>query len=876
MNNKDLYKGINPIYESMKHSMMEDKEKGNDKSVESMDSISIVSTALNTFFSILLNSKMENAKTVRGFQEIKNKILGSNNFGSFRQYLISVLDSLSAMDPSQKEAYQKNIQFIKDTLAKTEASLSDTKIFDSIKKDTVSKLLVNFEEDLKEREAQMKKTNPKLFGEVVKQGLVVKEEKILEEEGEEADEEFRGRAFNKSKESLDAATALVGMIDRDKYVAVLKDNADVKRYEEIAQNLLKRAQELQMIDRKGLRNIVTPSGEYKRKDYVRQQDSLINDIIRQKKEYERIKEGVLKQGGLTPPPVVVPVCPPGKVYDPGKGICVSTGEEDSTSGGEQQAQETKPTTDCKFPVSLKSKCNQVGELQAKLMEIIPSVKEYLSKKGGADKIYGKGTAAVSNIVWGYLSGNTGQDLTSSLTEEMYKSIMALTADDIDTTTTAIVGAAIKDNKNWEMSISQKIQEREEIKGAPILSFEDFYSVIEESYSFQKMDEDGEPKSIGDAGPPPVPSKKLKDSCIKDSIAQGKVLPCVAGATGDTGDAGETGTKPPTREEWKGLKYVNTGSYPVAFDESLLSAWGKEIAITAISFAIPGSGYLAKAGSTALRGLSIRGAERVGAEKLAQRLSVGAAEGTLKGTSQQLVGKTGRALSGAALKSSAKANPSKVANALSRLSSEFFTKYKAIPIPKRTSAGLIGGTVGGGVADFLAGRNSYIITVTEGFIERSNLLGVVTGLVDTLDGYVSDDDWATIAQVAAVIKGSWTIDEDGKQISSWAFIKDKYQSKEGEGLVEDINSVSAKMGDVEGFPKLKSADPMSSESEIDWDFARTELVDFIGKLDSNESKIKENLQKLPKDYVEAFEEGSFAEYDEEGNIEGMDLEGESEE
>jgi len=55
---------------------------------------------------------MENAKSVRGFQEIKNKILGTNNFGAFRQYLISVLDALAAMDPSQREAYAKNVQFV--------------------------------------------------------------------------------------------------------------------------------------------------------------------------------------------------------------------------------------------------------------------------------------------------------------------------------------------------------------------------------------------------------------------------------------------------------------------------------------------------------------------------------------------------------------------------------------------------------------------------------------------------------------------------------------------------------------------------------------------------------------------------------------------
>ena len=163
-----------------------------------------------------------------------------------------------------------------------------------------------------------------------------------------------------------------------------------------------------------------------------------------------------------------------------------------------------------------------------------------------------------------------------------------------------------------------------------------------------------------------------------------------------------------------------------------------------------------------------------------------------------MGKGGKELAGAALKTAAKSNPGKVANALSKLSGEVFAKYGKVLIPKRTAAGLIGGAIGGSVVDFLSGRNSYLITVTEGYIDKNNLLGVVTGLIDTIDGYVSDEDWATIASVISVIKGSFTIDE-GKAISSWEFIKNKYQSEEGESIIDDINSVKPKMGDVEGFP-----------------------------------------------------------------------------
>jgi hypothetical protein len=840
---KDIYNGLNPIYENL---MSEENQNTKDnKRNQDNDVISKVSTVLNTMFSILLSSKMENAKTIRGFQEIKNKILGTNNFGSFRQYILSLVDSLGAMDLAQKDAYKNNSQFLIKLFADIEPLMADEKIFKSAKNDVITNLLNNFEEDLKQREEQIKKTSPDLLSQVVKKGLIVKEARKTVDEISPKNETSRGIAFNKSRNSLDASLAFVGDVDRDKYTPVLKDNQDIKRYKDIADGLYKKAQDLQMLDRKGLGKIVTPLGEIKREDYVKQQDSLLNEIIRQKREYNRIKDSILNQAGLTPPPVVDPVCPSGKKYDASKGICV-----DTTTGETPSPTPTPtPSKECTFPVRLRTKCNEIGSLQSKLMELIPSVKTYLSGKGGTDKVYGKGTAAVSNIIWGYLSNNYGQELTSELTKEMYDAIIALTPEDIDLDVPA---SAIKDSKKWEMSVSQKIEEREQIKSSKVLSFSDFFDVIEESYFFDRMDEEDKTSEVK-----AEVKKKLKDSCIRDSISQGKVVDCSGITVGKKEDETEGQTGPPSREEWKGIKYVKTGSYPISFDESLLSAWGKEIALTAVSFAIPGSGFLLKGGSSALKSLAIRGAAEVGAEKLAQRLAISSATEIVGKQTAEFIVKKG-------------AGSAAVANRLSQISKEFFMKYKKVLIPKRLASGLIGGTVGGGVLSFISGRNSYVITVTEGYIERSNLLGVVNGLIDTIDGYVSDDDWAAIANVVAVIKGSYTIDEDGNAISSWKFIKNLYQAKEGESLVDDIKSVKPKIGDVEGFPKLKSADPQSSFDEIAWKFAKEELASFVQKMDSNESKLNENLKKIPKDYLEALEDGDFSEYDEEGNVEGADI------
>jgi hypothetical protein len=314
-----------------------------------------------------------------------------------------------------------------------------------------------------------------------------------------------------------------------------------------------------------------------------------------------------------------------------------------------------------------------------------------------------------------------------------------------------------------------------------------------------------------------------------------------GATGATGATGGVEEQIPTRDDWKGLKYVNTGSYPISFDESLLSFWGKELAITVLTFgASYGATSLLKAGSAGLRSLGIKGASKIGMEKLAQRIGAGA------------VGKV------------AAKETARTASRLSALSAGYFAKYgNKILIPKRTVAGLIGGTVGGAALDFLSGRDSFVITTVEGFIERNMLLGISKGLVNTLDGYVSDDDWACISQILAVIKGGWTVDDSDKAVSAWGELKKLYVESEGEDLIADIQSVSAKMGDVEGFPNMRSVSPLATLNDVDWDLAKAETLRFVDVLERNESNLSQNLAKLPGSYVMSHVEGNYQEIDENG-------------
>ena len=818
---KDMYKGFNPIYENLVNSVNEDKEKGSGKKIKALDTISAISTALNTFFSILMGSKMENAKTPRGFQEIKNKMLGTNNFGAFRQYLISVVQSLAAMDLTQKDAYQRNIQFLTEILGgDVEMLLSDSKLFDSLKKDTISKLLINFENDLKDRETQLRKTNPKLFGDVVKQGLIVKEGKRTGDENDPEEAEFRGQAFNKSKESLDAANAFVGMIDRDKYVAVLKDNGDVKRYKEIADGLYKKAQDLQMIDRAGALKgkIVTPSGEFKGREYKRKQDDLINEIVRQKSEYQRVKDGILKQGGLTPPPPIPVVCPPGKKFDAAKGICVDAGNSNQSGTGSTPKPSPTPTTECKFPIKLGTKCKDVGTLQTKMMEILPSVKEYLPTVGGADKKYGKGTAKVTNIIWSYLTGNS-LNLAGDLTKDMYDRIMALTSNDVDLN--CYNPTQVTDSLDWEMSIEDKIEEREQIKKAPVLSFEDFYSVIEESYNFAKLDEqvfDRLKKAVmpetSTSAQTPSSTAALIDCCVKDSISQETLANCAGatGATGATGGTGGTGGTGSTGDiKWKGLKPVNDGAYTLYFDESWADWWGDIAKGAAVAGIIVGGVVLA----VGTGGLAIPGVAATVAA----------------------VGSAGTAIG------------------LGAIGAGTLT----------IAAGAIGGTA---IAKWVGDdRKPVTVLVFNGYIESVAVKAMARGLYNSLGGTVESQDLLAIYSTLILCRGTYTDGGDGKAISVWQKVKSDFASFGGEDLgaeIRDITSggvggffkdIVSDMDELPGFPmSFKTKDPTASGGPTTFESAKDACDEAVAKLDGNATKMSENLKHITEEDLEMLSEG----------------------
>jgi hypothetical protein len=265
------------------------------------------------------------------------------------------------------------------------------------------------------------------------------------------------------------------------------------------------------------------------------------------------------------------------VYDKTKAMCVSAAPvKDETSTTVPKKKKTVvpvPVKSCVFPIKVGgAKCTQVGELQNKILELIPSAKAFLTTKGGSDKIYGKSTALVTNIIWGYISNNKNIGTDSDLTQEKYDAIMKLTTNDIDLDLSSIT--PVRDNLN--SYYKTKIEESEIVLDTPILSFDTFFDIINENALDEEevaADKSKQAKKI------------LKDSCIKKSIESGKIEDCF-------------GTKPVPDDEdekkkeeekkpkpWVGLKPPKDNIYAIGFDESLSDTWGKIAIGTAAGVAV---------------------------------------------------------------------------------------------------------------------------------------------------------------------------------------------------------------------------------------------------------------------------------------------------
>jgi hypothetical protein len=833
-----IYKGYNPIYESLKKDLFEAQNK--------VDTDALLRAIYDTFVNTLMNGSDEAVRTPDGFKLFMDKALQSSSIDVLKSELNDKIDELAKLDKNQAQPLNQTKSYLSTLFDTLKSAMGeDTKAIKTVI-DKMTEFTGTTIGGLQAVKTQMQQNESLISKYLSEQSETRTGEEANSEEGE------NGKwYFQLSKNVLDTATSFAGETTAALSNKSLSGDAGIQKFAQDGQDYLAKAKSLSVTGgRKGfivMGKVKTASGDIKGKDYRIQVKNLINEIIRQREEFQKLK---YRLSNIPAPPQAVTVCPTGMTFDTSKNACVYVNiPSPVVNQGEGQPPRPPkptppvPTTGCQFPIQITTKkCSEVAQLQGKLMSMGGCIADIINKAGGADGKYGKVTAKLANIAYAYLTKSSAFNPTGDLTLDIYNTIMA-GGQMVPTP------PATKESLNSEENskvLENRIFEREYKTGMPVLSFSDFSNVLSEAGYVIDENVAGSGKSIADCICGTYASGQMDAACLSSIVP----VPNPTGGTGATGATGATGgtEEPiPTREDWKGLKYVNTGSYPISFDESLLSFWSKEAAITALSFAIPGSGYLLKAGSTGLRSLGIKGAAKLGMTKLAQRIGAGAV-GTV----------------------AAKATAT-TATRLSAVSAGYFAKYGAIPIAKRVAGGLIGGAVGGAALDFLSGRDTFVITTVEGFIERNLLLGVAKGLVNTLDGYVSDEDWACISQLLAVIKGGWTVDDGDKAVSAWAELKRLYVESEGEDLVADIQSVSAKMGDVEGFPNMKSVSPLASLNDVDWDLALAETLRFVDVLERNESNMSQNLGKLPVKYVTAHVEGTYQEIDENG--EEVDKEGE---
>jgi len=826
-----IYKGYNPIFESMKQELFEEETK--------IDTDSLIRAIYDTFINLIVNGTDEAVKTPDGFKAYMEKALQASSLNGIQAEFEKRIDLMAATDKNQAEALNQSRSYIGQLFSTLKSAVGeDSKGLQKVI-DKMTALMGSTISSFQSVEVELQKNES-----LITRYLAEDSEKLTGEEGDSEDGLADKWYTQLSKNLLDSATSFKGETASAMASKNLAGNSEVQSFSQSSQQYLEQAKQLAISGgRRGLfqtGKLQTASGPMKAKDYRVKAQSLVNEIIRQREEFRKLN---YKLSNIPAPTNPIVVCPTGMAFDTAKNACVFVSVPVVNTGGSTRPPKPNPNpaptptpvkTNCSFPVAVgASKCSEVASLQGKLISMGSCIADILNAAGGADGRYGKVTAKLANIAYAYMSKSNSFNASGELTQTMYNTIMAGGQPTFQT-----VDTAKKESLDTSKVLESKMFEREYKAGTPVLSFGDFSKVLTEA---AYLSED-------------VASSGSLASCICSTYQSGNIdtncfsIVPVPNPTGGTGATGATGSEPPvpTRDDWSGLKYVNTGSYPISFDESLLSFWTKEIIITALTWWAPGGKYVVKAGSTAIKSLGIKTATRIGLTKLATKIA------TTASTKVATIG------------------AEKVATKLANVSAGYFAKYGAIPIAKRAAGGLIGGTLGASALEFLSGRDTFVVTTIEGFIERNLIMGISKGLVNTLDGYVSDDDWASITQILAVVKGGWTVNEEDKAVSAWSELKRFYIESEGEDLVEDIKSVSAKMGDVEGYPNVKSLSPLSSLSDLDWDLAKAETGRFIDALERNEGKLAENLAKLPQKYVQAHVEGSYVEIDEDG--EGTPLNG----
>jgi len=460
-----IYKGYNPIYESLRKDLFEAENK--------IDTDALLRAIYDTFVNTLMNGSDEAVRTPDGFKLFMDKTLQSSSIDVLKSELNNKIDELAKLDKNQAEPLNQTKSYLNtlfDTLKN--AIGEDAKAIKSAI-DKMSEFTGTTIGGLQAVKTQMQQNESLTSRYVSEQSETRTGEEANSEEGEN-DKWY----FQLSKNVLDTATSFAGETTAALSNKSLSGDSGIQRFAQDGQDYLSKAKALSVTGgRKGfiiMGKVKTASGNIKGKDYRIQVKNLINDIIRQREEFQKLK---YKLSNIPAPPQVVTVCPTGMKFDAAKNACVFVNIPAPVVNQGGEANQTKPpvptppvpTTGCQFPIQITAKkCSEVAQLQGKLMSMGGCIADILNTAGGADGKYGNKTAKLANIAYAYLTKSSAFNPAGELTQTMYSVIMA--GGQMTYQAPAKESLEIKADSKI---VENKIFEREYKTGMPVLSFSDF-------------------------------------------------------------------------------------------------------------------------------------------------------------------------------------------------------------------------------------------------------------------------------------------------------------------------------------------------------------------------------------------------------------------
>jgi len=831
-----IYKGYNPVFESLQKEVFEQETKAAKPSALSR-------AIYDVFTSLIMSGKDEAIKTPEGFKAAMDQILKSTSLEGIKTEILKKVDGLIQTDKDQAEALQQSKTYIAqllDQLAQTVGGKAD--LVKSVI-DDMNSYIGGTVSGLQSVKAQLQQ-NESLVSKYVA------ERKRTGDEGSPAEGiDDKKWWVNLSKSCLDTAVSFSGETASALTDKRLSSNAEMQKFSEMSQKFVEDARKLAVTGRAGFLNtgkIETEGGKMKGEEYRVAATNLVNEILRQRNLFRQLRNTLTNIP--TPPVQDVPVvCPAGFVYDANKKACVAKPSPAPTPGPGPSPSPTPtptptPSSGCEFPIKMSNKkCPEVKAVQEKLISMGSCIKDILAKRGGADGKYGKTTAKLCNITYAYLTGATSFNEGGELSKTMYDTIMSGAATIAAKESYYAIPAA-----DFQKIMERKIFEKESESAGSVISFDDFAKILNED----------EVAAVN----PPAPTVSLAD-CICKTYASG-VIDAACAKT-----IVPVPVPDPDKEddkkvwEWKGLKPLPDGIYGLSYDESWGEWWASKgtaigigvilvvaIAATAGAFAPAGVAAAGAAGGgTAAAGTAatVAGAEVAagtaatvaGAEVAAGTATAAGAE-VAAGTAATKVGlltKLGTALKGASL-AGAKAGA-----------------MGALTSPVAIGAGAIGGAAADSLFD---GRSGVGISLFNGYISKTGIVSIARGLSDTYDGYVTKEDIQAFMASLCILRGAWT-DKNGKPVSAWGEVKRRYMEME---TGEDIDKQLGKgeygtmmVRAVENFPDFE-ADNMEEGSKVNSDDAKKLIEEAVALLDANEDDLLQNLSNITEEEVKEVKKG----------------------